>query len=398
MRFLPGFLAVGLLMAALSAEAHGQTKKSASTPNETARYFQLSDDFLGDLPTEGFLKETRQGGRMTSAVLDVCHSVSVTSPRKDRFVVTLKTEGQRLTGSGQTQETKQWVAVDLVRKAAGKTVSFEGSITLGNDKWDVSSTGNTDLGEKEFLDSQANDSTMVPEPDDFIEVSPGALAVRAKRDAFADLVREVRKENVQTVLESLALDCSALRSGEQEMQVLVDPERAAALIRKFRSLPGVLDAGWIPGAYSTERAVRFPTAQWKTGGASFDRGRLASAIADSLAKNFAATVESTSWNDASGELKVALKRPSQSILGLDLADRIETVLLIGPEKLRSNDALIAWVGDIAIEIVDSAPEPRLKFMTAASEENDLVDEDALLDRLARDLGGKRWDSDQGAWK
>jgi hypothetical protein len=313
-------------------------------------------------------------------------------------VVTLKAEGARLTGSGLTQETKQRVAVDLMRKPEGKTVSFEGLITLGNEKWDVSSTGNTDVSEKEFLDSQASDSTLVSEPDDFIEVSPGAVAVRAKRAAFADLVREVRKENVRTVLESLAVDCSVLRTGEQELQLLVDPERAAVLIRKFKSLPGVLDAGWTSGAYTIERAVRFPAAGWKSGSASFDKERLASAIADTLAKNFAATVEGSSWNDASGELKISLKRPSQSLPGLDLSDHIETALLIGPEKLRSNDALIVWVGDIAIEIVDSAPEPRLKFMSVASEETDLVDVDALLDRLVRDLKGKRWDSDQGAWK
>jgi uncharacterized protein (DUF2267 family) len=391
-------LAAGLLVAGLGAAAHGQAKKPAPTPNETVRYFQLSDDFLGDLPAEGFLKETRQGARITSAVLDVCHSVSLTSPRKDRFVVALKAEGTRLTGSAQTQEGKQQVAVNLVRKPAGKTVSFEGSITVGNEKWDVSSTGNTDVSEKEFLDNQANDSTVVPEPADFIEVSPGAVAVRAKRDAFAALVKEVRKENVETVLESLAVDCLALRTGEQELQVLIDPDRASALINKLKDWPGVLAAGWFPGAYAIERAVRFAAADWKAGSGSFDRERLASAIADSIAANFSATVEGRNWNDATGELKVSLKRPSQSIPGLDLSDHIETVLLIGPEKLRSNDALIVWVGDIAIDIVDTAPEPRLKFMSAASEENDLIDEDALLDRLAKDLKGKRWDSDQGAWK
>jgi hypothetical protein len=385
-------------MAALGAGAHGQTQRNAPTPNETARYFQLSDDFFGDLPAEGFLKETRQGGRITSAVLDVCHSVSMTSSRKDRFAVTLKAEGTRLTGSGQTQETGQRVAVDLLRKPVGKTVSFEGSITLGNEKWDVVSTGNADVSEKEFFDGQASDSTLVAEPEDFTEVSPGAVAVRAKRDAFADLVREVRKENVKTVLESLAVDCSALRSAEQELQVFVDPARAAALIRKFKSLPGVLDAGWTPGVYAIERAVRFPAAEWKAGSATFDRDRLASAVAGSLATNFAATLEGAAWNDATGELKVALKRPSQSIPGLNLSDRIETVLLIGPEKLRSNNALIAWLGDIAIDIVDDGPDPRLKFMSGGSEEADLVDVDALIDRLARDLKGKRWDSDQGAWK
>jgi hypothetical protein len=92
----------------------------------------------------------------------------------------------------------------------------------------------------------------------------------------------------------------------------------------------------------------------------------------------------------------ALKRPSQSIPGLDLSDWIETILLIGPERLGANDGLIVWVGETAIDIVDSAPDPMLKFMNSASEETDLVDADALLDRLARDVKGKRWDSEKAA--
>jgi hypothetical protein len=390
--------AAGLFLAIFGAGTHAQTKKSAPAPSETVRYFQLTDDFLGDLPAEGFLKEVRQGARITSAILDVCHAVSAASSRKDRFVVALKTEGQRLTGSGQAQESRQRVAVSLVRKPVGKTVSFEGTITIGNDKRNVSSAGNTDVSEKEFLESQAGDSTLMPQPPDFTEVSPGAVGVKTRREAFAALVQEIRKENVETVLESLAPDCSALRTGEQELQLLVDPERAPALIRKLKIMPGVLDAGWITGPYSIERAVRVPTADWKGGSGNFDRERLASAVAGSIAKNFAAGVEATNWNDATGELKVTLTRPSQSVPGLDLFDHIETVLLIGPEKPGANDGLIVWIGETAIEIVDSAPEPRLRFMNPASEETDLVDADALLDRLARDIKGRRWDSEKAAWQ
>ena len=233
-------LAAGLLLAALGSGTHAQTKKIAPAPSETVRYFPLTDDFLGDLPAEGFLKEVRRGARIMSAILDICHAVSAASPRKDRFVVVLMADGQRLTGSGQTQETRQRVAVSLLRKGAGKTVNFEGSISIGNDKRNVSSTGNTDVSEKEFLESQAADSTLMPQPGDFTEVSPGAVGIKTKREAFAALVQEIRKENVETVLESLAPDCSALRTGEQELQLLVDPERAPSLIRKLKGLPGVL--------------------------------------------------------------------------------------------------------------------------------------------------------------
>jgi hypothetical protein len=388
------------------APANAQAKKGAPAPSETVHYFQL-EDFLGDLPAEGLLKETRQGARITSAVLDVCHDVSATSARRDRFVVTLKVEGTRLTGSGQTQETKQHVAVDILRKPAGKTSSFEGSIILGTEKLNVSSSGNTDMSEKEFLDNQANDvfaarllrkRKLSADPDDFTEFSPGAVGARFNREAFAAVVKEVRKENVEIDIDSLAIDCAALRTGEQELQVLVDPERAPALIGKLKELPGVLDAGWIAGAFSIGRAVRLAAGGWKSGSGGYDRQRLASAVADSLAKNFAASVEASSWKATNGELKVTLTRPSQLLPGLELSDRIETLLLIGPERPRSNDGLIVWVGNTAIEIVDNGSEPRLKFIDAASEETDRVDTEAVVDRLAKDLKGKRWDAEKNAWQ
>jgi hypothetical protein len=397
---------VGVLLAMLgSAPANAQAKNGAPEPSETVHYFQLKD-FLGDLPAEGFLKETRQGARITSAVLDVCHDVSVTSARRDRFMVTLKAEGTRLTGSGQTQQAKQGVAVDILRKKAGKTASFEGSITLGTEKLSVSSSGNNDMSEKEFLENQANDvfaarlfrkRKMSAAPDDFTEFSPGAVGARVKREGFATVVKEVRKENVEVELDSLAADCDALRSGEQELQVLVDPERASTLIRKLKELPAVLDAGWIAGAFSIGRAVRIAAAGWKSG-SGYDRERLASAIADSLAKDFAASVEASGWNGTTGELKITLVRPSQWIAGFDLSDHIETLLLIGPEQPISSDGLIVWIGNTSVDIVDNGPEPRLKFIDAASDETDRIDTEAVVDQLAKDLKGKRWDAEKNAWQ
>jgi hypothetical protein len=399
--------AVGLLLAILGGTpANAQAKKSVPGPSETVHYFQL-EDFLGDLPAEGVLKETRQGARITSAVLDVCHAVSVTSARRDRFVVALKAEGTRLAGSGQTHEAKQRVAVDMLRKPAGKTASFEGSITIGTETLNVSSGGNTDMTEKEFLENQANDvfaarlrqkRKVSADPDDFTEFSPGAVGARVKREAFAAVVKEVRTQNVEIDLDSLTADCAALRSGEQEVQVLVDPERGPALIRKLKEWPGVLDAGWIAGAYSIGRAVRFAAGAWKSGSGGYDRERLASAIADSLARNFAASVEANRWNGTTGELKVTLARPSQLLPGLDLSDHIDTVLLIGPERPRSSDGLIVWVGNTTIEIVDDGPKPRLKFIDAASEETDRIDTEAVVDRLAEDLKGQRWDAERNAWQ
>jgi hypothetical protein len=392
--------AAGLLVVSLeNPAAHAEAKKGAPAPsNETVRYFPLNDDFLGDLPAEGFVKEVRQGARITSAVIDICHSVSLTTPRKDRFVIPLKVEGAKLTGSGQTQETKQRISVELVRKPMGKTVTFEGSVSFGDDKWDMSSAENEEVNEKDFLASQASDYTIVAEPGDFSELSPATIAVQVKRESFAALLREVKGQNVELMLDSLPLDCPALRAGQQVMQLVVDPERAPALVKKLKGFSGVLDAGWTTGAYSIDRSVRLAAADWKGGSGSFDKQRLASAVAASVAKDFGGTVEATNWNEKTGELKVAVKRPSQSIPGLGLSDHIEVVMVVGPEKLQSNNGLIVWLRDTAIDIVDNGPEPRLKFVSAASDEASLVDEEALLDRLAEDLKGKRWDSDQGDWQ
>src|SRR5262247_3022234 len=119
-------VAASLLVAVSYCSAsHAQTKP-APKPGETVRYFNSLTDLLGDLPVDAFLKETRQGGKVTAATLDVCFSVTAASERKDRFVVDLKADGQKLTGSTRTLEQKLPVTVNLLRKPTGKTVALEG--------------------------------------------------------------------------------------------------------------------------------------------------------------------------------------------------------------------------------------------------------------------------------
>ena len=128
MHALPLVASSFLLISMLGSPAFAQAKKSPA-PAPTVRYFQFSGDLLGDLPIDAFLKEVRQGGRVVAAVLDVCHSIEDAEPRKDRFVVELKPEADRLTGSGRSQEENVPVSVDLGRRQNGPTVSFTGSIT-----------------------------------------------------------------------------------------------------------------------------------------------------------------------------------------------------------------------------------------------------------------------------
>ena len=81
-------LAIGLcIFSFLSSLSHAEPKKAPakSSTGDTVRYFQFVDELLGDLPSDAFLREVKQGGKVTSAMLDVCYSVSQSSIRKDRF-------------------------------------------------------------------------------------------------------------------------------------------------------------------------------------------------------------------------------------------------------------------------------------------------------------------------
>ena len=54
----------------------------------------------------------------------------------------------------------------------------------------------------------------------------------------------LRGEHAQIALYSLAASCAELRSGEQIVRLTDDPERAAEMINKLKTAPGVVDAGW----------------------------------------------------------------------------------------------------------------------------------------------------------
>ena len=69
---------LALVGAGSSPVVHAQAAKDAKAApvaNEI-RYFNSLGDLLGELPVDAFIKETRQGGKVTSALLDVCYSVS----------------------------------------------------------------------------------------------------------------------------------------------------------------------------------------------------------------------------------------------------------------------------------------------------------------------------------
>jgi hypothetical protein len=393
------FCLIGLLTAS-SDFAFAQMKlspKAAPGANEV-RYF-TSIDGLMDGNADAILKETRQGKTVTSAVLDVCYPAAKGSGRKDRFVANLAVNGQTLTGTTQSIGDKLPVTVKLVRRPTGDTFEFKGQISVGQTVTDVVSTDNSDLSEKEFQDNQTTDDGITAAPKDFTEVSPESIGVRVKLDAALDFLKGLKGQDVEVSLSSLTVSCDAQRAGQQTINISVDPERAAALIAKSKSLPGVVAAGWTSGIVEMERAIRFNAADWRDGD-RLNKDKLAAAISNVLAKTLSAKASAPTWNANTGKLKLMFKRPSQLFPALDLTETIEVSALMAPDKPGGSDRLMLWIGNPVISTADEAAGPKLNLTEEAGsdEEGEQKDDNGSVDALAKEFKGQRWDADKSAWK
>jgi hypothetical protein len=371
--------------------------KTAAGANET-RYFTSVDGLMNG-NADVILKEIRQGKTVTSAVLDVCYPAEKGSSRKDRFVVNLAVNGQSMTGTTQSLGGKLPVAVKLARKPTGETFEFRGQITVGQTVTEVISTDNSDLSEKEFADSQSIDDGIAATPKDFTEVSPESVAVRIKLEAALEFLKQLKGQDVEISLNGLAVSCEALRAGEQTINISVDPERAAALIARSRSLPGVVAAGWTNGSVEMDRTIRFAATGWRDGD-RVNRDKLAAAISGVLAKTLAAQPSSASWNADTGKLKLTFKRPSQIFPALGLTETIEVLALAAPDKPGGSDWLMLWVSSPAISTADESAGAKLNLAeeSGGDEEGEPKDDNASVDALAREFKAQRWDADRSAWK
>jgi hypothetical protein len=388
------------LMTASPELAWAQAKLPAkAAPNASeVRYFTAIDGLMGG-NADVVLKETRQGKTVTAAVLDVCYPVEKGSDRKDRFVANLAVSGQTLTGATQSIDDKLPVTVKLVRRPTGDTFEFKGQISVGQTVTDVVSTDNSDLSEKEFQDNQTTDDGITAAPKDFTEVSPESIGVRVKLDAALDFLKGLKGQDVEVSLSSLTVSCDALRAGQQTINISVDPERAAALIAKSKSLPGVVTAGWTSGIVEMERAIRFNAADWRDGD-RLNKDKLAAAISNVLAKTLSAKASAPTWNASTGKLKLAFKRPSQLFPALDLTETIEVSALVAPDRPGGSDRLMLWIGNPVISTADEAAGPKLNLTEEAGsdEEGEHKDDNGSVDALAKEFKGQRWDVDKSAWK
>jgi hypothetical protein len=388
------------LMTASSDLAFAQMKpspKAAPTGNEV-RYF-TSIDGLMDGNADVVLKETRQGKNVTSAVLDICYPAEKGSDRKDRFVANLSVNGQTLTGTTQSLGDKLPVTVKLLRKPTGDTFEFKGQISVGQTVTEVTSTDNSDLSEKEFRDNQTTDDGIATAPKDFSEVSPESIGVRVKLDAALDFLQGLKGQDVEVSLSSLTVSCDALRAGEQTINIGVDPDRAAALIAKFKSMPGVVAAGWTSGIVEMDRSIRFLAADWRDGDRP-NRDKLAAAIANVLSKTLSAKSSSSAWNPNTGKLKLTFKRPSQVFPALGLTETVEVTALVAPDRPGASDRLMLWVSNPVVSTKDETTGLKLNLAEESSgdEEGDQKDDNGSVDALAKEFKGQRWDADKSVWK
>jgi hypothetical protein len=371
--------------------------KAAPAANET-RYFTAIDGLM-DGNADVILKETRQGTAVIAAVLDVCYPIEKGSDRKDRFVANLSVNGQTLTGTTQSIGGKLPVTVKLTRKPTGDTFEFRGQITVGQTMTEVTSSDNSDLSEKEFQDNQTTDDGITAAPKDFTEVSPESIGVRVKLDAAQEFLKGLKGQDVEVSLSSLMVSCDALRAGQQTINMAVDPDRAAALIAKSKSQPGVDAAGWTTGIVEMDRAIRFPAAGWRDGD-KLNRDKLATAISGVLARTLSAKAASSTWNATTGKLKLTLKRPNQLFPALQLTDTIEVTGLLSTDKPGASDRLMLWIGSPVITTADESAGAKLTLSEDSSgeEEGDQKDDNGSVDALAKELKGQRWDADKSAWK
>ena len=381
--------------------AYAQMKlpsKAAPGAGET-RYFTAIDGLM-DGNADVVLKETRQGKNVTAAVLDVCYPAEKGSDRKDRFVANLTVSGQNLTGSTQSIGDKLPVTVKLARKASGDSFEFRGQITIGQTVTEVTSTDNSDLSEKEFLDNQTSEDGITPAPRDFTEVSPESVGVKVKLDAALDFLKSLKGEAVEVGLSSLTVSCDALRAGEQTINLTVDPDRASTLIARAKSASGVVAAGWTSGSVEMDRTIRFAAGEWRDGD-KVNKDKIATAVSGVLSRTLSANAAGAAWNANTGKLKLAFKRPSQVYPALGLTESIEITALVSSDKPGASDRLMLWISSPVTSTTDESAGPKLNLSEGSSgdeEGGEPEDDNGSVEALAKEFKAQRWDADKSAWK
>ena len=393
------FCLVGLMTAPTDiALAQMKLSPRAATAANEVRYFTSIDGLMNG-NADVILKESRQGKNVTSAVLDVCYPAAKGSDRKDRFVANLTVNGQTLTGATQSLGDKLPVTVKLLRKPTGDTFEFRGQISVGQTVTEVTSTDNSDLSEKEFLDNQSTDDGIDGNAKGFYRSVSGSdrRAGEAGRSGGFPQGTERTGRRGHAEQRGRHLRRAARRRTDHQYQRRSGPRRRVDCEVEVVSRRG--RAGWTSGVVEMERTIRFAAAEWRDGD-TLNKDKLGAAIANVLTKTLSAKSSTSVWNATTGKLKLTLKRPSQILPALDLTETVEVTALVSSDKPGPSDRLMLWIGNPVISTADESAGPKLKLADESSndEEADQKDDNGSVDALAREFRGQRWDTDKSAWK
>ena len=330
--------------------------KAAPGASET-RYF-TSIDGLMDGNADVILKETRQGKTVTAAVLDVCYPAEKGSDRKDRFVANLAVNGQNLTGTTQSLGDKLPVTVKLARKPTGDSFEFRGQITVGQTVTEVTSTDNSDLSEKEFLDNQTTDDGITPAAKGFYRsvAGIGRREGEAGRGAGFPEGPEGRGRRGFAEQPHRLLRRAARRRADHQHQRRSGSRRRAdrqsqiVARRGRRRLDQPASWRWI-----ARSVLPRPNGATAT---RLNRDKIATAIAAVLAKTLRRNRRPRHWNANTGKLKLTFKRPSQIYPALGLTETIEVTALVSSDKPGASDRLMLWIGSPVITTADESAGPK----------------------------------------
>jgi hypothetical protein len=358
----------------------------------TIPYFDLGPE----THTNIVIKETRDGERILSAEIDICYQLELEG-RWDRAVIALKADGARVAGQGKSQLANTPIEIDLIKRRTERAHAYSGKIRIAGKTTDVAYDYVTDHSEPNNYDP-ANYIVLEENPENFAKVSPQWIAVRFRRGGVNAVLNALRGEPVVLQPQNgLVQDCFALRSNQQILQFTLAPAKAAGIVAKLRKVEGVLAVGWSGFSYQ-DYATRLPVAAWSKDG-KLDRARIAAAVEKSLARQLNAAPASSKWDEKTGEWVLTLKRTSQRYRDAGFTETVQTRLLIEPERPGATDYFVVWLQPLTVTVSDEGPGPRLEIALfhEIGGEGIYIEQAPIAAAIAKDLGGRTWDSLLEKW-
>lgn len=381
-----GKVAAAFLLIFLPASA------AAQNVYYTIPYFDLGPG----THTNIVIKETRDGERILSAEIDICYQLEPEG-RWDRAVIALKADGPRVAGQGKSQLANTSLDIDLVKRRTERAHAYSGKIRIAGKTVDVAYDYVTDHSDPNSYDP-AKYIVLEENPENFAKVSPQWIAVRFQRGGLNAILNALRGEPVVLQPQNgLVQDCFALRSDQQVLQFTLAPAKAEGMVVKLRKIEGVLAAGWSGYSYQ-DYATRLPISAWSKDG-KLDRARIAAAVEKSLARQPNAAPASLEWDDKTGEWVLTLKRTSQRYRDAGFTETVQTRLLIEPERPGATDYFVVWLQPLTVTVTDEGAGPRLEIAPfhEIGGEGIYIEQAPVAAAIAKDLGGRTWDSLLEKW-